>query len=114
MVAVGFVLLIIPGIYLTIKYQFYSYRIIDTEDGVVDALRQSGELTRDVKWQLIGFGLLAVLLNVGGMLLVLVGLFVTLPVTMIAAASVYRQLSNRFMPALQSAPVAPVVIPPAV
>jgi uncharacterized membrane protein len=57
MVAVGLVLLIIPGIYLGLKYQFYGYAIADKGLGPIDALKESGRMTEGAKQNLLIFWL---------------------------------------------------------
>ncbi len=89
---VGMIFLIIPGIILAIKLQFFSYFIVDKGLGPIQALEKSWEITKGVKWNLFLFGLLLLLLNLFGMLCLLIGLFVTVPITMMAMVFVYRNL----------------------
>ncbi len=91
-VLVGLVLLIVPGVILLVIFQFYAYHIVDEGAGAVEALRRSGALTRGERWRLFLFGLLTVLINIGGALCLLVGLFLTVPVTLVSRAYVFRQL----------------------
>ena len=91
-VVVGLILLIIPGIIWAIKFQFFDYLIVDKGLGPVDALEKSSEITRGVKWDLFAFGILLVIINILGFLCLVVGLFVTIPVTLVAMAFVYREL----------------------
>lgn len=91
-VCVGFILFIIPGIFLAVKYSMYRYLVIDKGLGPVEALTKSGEITYGAKWKLLGYGIIVGLINIGGALLFGVGLFVTIPITMIATAYVYRTL----------------------
>ncbi|KYK20512.1 hypothetical protein AYK25_08840 [Thermoplasmatales archaeon SM1-50] len=91
-VVAGFILLIIPGIYWLIKFQFFGYFVVDQGCDPVEALRKSSRITQTVKWQLLGFGLLCMLINWLGAIVLLVGLFVTVPTTLIAYAVVYRKL----------------------
>ncbi len=90
----GLILLIIPGFYFAIRYSMSGYALIDGV-GVTDSLRMSTKLTQDVKWHLVGFILIIVLLNIVGALLLGVGLLVSTPVTMIAFAHVYLKLKAR-------------------
>lgn len=94
MVLVGLALLIVPGIFLMVLFQFYAFHIADEGAGAVAALRRSAETTRGERWRLFLFGLLAVLINVGGALCLLVGLFLTVPVTFLAYAHVFRRLQT--------------------
>ncbi|MBI3255655.1 MAG: DUF975 family protein [Candidatus Andersenbacteria bacterium] len=109
MVAVGLVALIIPGIILALAFGMYSYRIVDANAGIVDSIKQSAAITRGHRWQLFGLALSMVLLNIIGALLFVIGLLVTIPVTMLAHAYVYRKLSGQLIPAV-AAPTAPVLI----
>ncbi len=49
-------------------------------------------MTVGVKWHLLGFLLIVALLNLLGAIVFLVGLLVTVPVTMIAYAHIYQKL----------------------
>ncbi|MCL5432716.1 MAG: DUF975 family protein [Patescibacteria group bacterium] len=89
----GFILLIVPGIIWAIKYQFVAYLIVDKNMGPIEALKNSGKITKGVKWNLFLFGLLLGLINIAGMLALGIGLFLTIPTTMLATAYVYRKLS---------------------
>lgn len=113
MVGFGLILLIVPGIYFALKYQFFSYLIVDKNLGVFDALKKSGEITKGVKWKLFGFWFALVGLNILGLLVLLVGLLVTIPTSILAYIYVYRTLSKRLVPAAVSAVPAetPMTIP---
>ena len=89
---VGMILLIIPGIIWGIKYFFCDYFVIDKKLGPIEALKQSSAITRGARWQLLGFFIVMGLINLLGALSFLVGLFITIPVTMLAIAFVYRKL----------------------
>lgn len=91
-VFVGFLLLIIPGIIFSIKLQFASYLVVDKGKGVVEALSGSWEMTKGVKWNLFLFWILLALINILGALCLLVGLLITVPLSMVATAYVYRKL----------------------
>lgn len=112
-VLIGLILLIVPGIYIALTYQFFSYLIVDKELGALEALKRSGEITKGVKWQLLGFSLALLALNLVGALLLLVGLLVTIPVSALAYVIVYRALAQRLepavIPAIAPAPVVPGV-----
>lgn len=92
---VGVLLLIIPGIIWSIKFFFYDYLIIDENQGVMESLETSSLITRGAKWDLFVFSLLLGLINLAGAMLFIVGLFVTMPITMVAFAHAYRQLRCR-------------------
>src|SRR4030042_3338766 len=90
-IIVGFILLIVPGIIFAIKLQFVDYLIVDKKMGI-DSLSKSWQMTKGVKLNLFLFWILLALINIAGALLLLVGLFITIPLSMVATAYVYRKL----------------------
>ncbi len=94
-VAGGILLLIIPGIIFSVMLGMYPYLIVDKNMGPIEALKASRILTNGARWQLFWFGGLLILLNIGGFLCLLIGLFFTIPVSYIASAYVYDQLRKQ-------------------
>ena len=94
LVMIGIVLLIIPGFIFLTTYVFYSYNIIDHNAGVRLSFRESSTMTKGNRWKILGFILVLALVNVVGALLFGVGLLFTIPMTSIALAFVYQDLSN--------------------
>jgi uncharacterized membrane protein len=92
MVSVGLVFLVVPGLYLAVKYQFYEYLIIDKGKGPIEAIKMSAILTQGVKWNLVLFWLMLAGINILGMLALGIGLIATVPVSWLAMAYVYRRL----------------------
>lgn len=90
----GLILFIIPGIYLALRYQFYTYYIADRDAGIMDSLKMSGEITKGKVINLFLFTLLLMVINILGALALLVGLFITIPLSLIAWALLYRKLSS--------------------
>ncbi len=88
----GLLLLIVPGIVWAIKYQFFSYLIIDKNLGPIEALKKSGEITAGSKGAIFGLDILLILINLLGLLCLVVGLFVTIPLSMVAKGYVFRKL----------------------
>jgi len=88
----GIILLIIPGIIWAIKFQFFSYFIVDKGLGPIESLKRSSAITRGAKWDLFLFGLLLGLINLLGAICLFIGLFATVPTAMVAMAFVYRKL----------------------
>jgi len=94
-VLIGLVLLIVPGIILSYMFLYVGYLIIDRDLGPIEALKESKVVTDGSKLSLLLFSLVVALLNIAGVLCLLVGLLVTIPVTLMASVYVYRQLSPR-------------------
>ena len=56
-VLVGYLLLIIPGIILTVKYAFTQYIVIDENLSGLAALKRSQELVKGKFWKVLGYSL---------------------------------------------------------
>ena len=105
-VVAGFILLIVPGIYWAIKFQWFGYCIVDQKLGPINALKKSAEMTQTVKWQLLGFAFVIAGINILGFLCLFIGLFATVPTTLMAYAFVYRKLVSQTESAPATVPVA--------
>lgn len=88
----GTILLVVPGIIWAIKFRFYGYLIVDQDACPMEALKKSSALTAGVKWPLLLFWLAITGINLLGVLCLGIGLFATVPTTMVASAHVYRSL----------------------
>lgn len=93
-VAAGLILLIIPGIILAIRFQYFSYFIVDKNLGPIEALKHSWRITKGNTFNLFLFGLLTGLINIAGAFCLVVGLLATVPMAMVAQAYVYRKLQS--------------------
>lgn len=91
-VTVGFILLIVPGIIWAIKFSFFPYFIVDRKMGAIEALKASGRVTKNTRWNLFLFCILLGLINLAGFIVLGIGLFFTIPITIIALAFVYHKL----------------------
>jgi uncharacterized membrane protein len=95
MVAIGLVLLIVPGIIVAIVFAFYGFHIVDTGSfDPIGALRRSAEITRGHRLQLFLLGLVLLGLNLLGVLLLVVGVLFTSAISLLAVAYVYRRLAG--------------------
>ncbi len=93
-ILLGFILFIIPGIYLAIRFSFYEYFIIDKKMGVIKSLKESWKITKGNFWGLLAFMFSVLVINMLGAFTLLLGLFVSIPITWIAWAFIYRKLSE--------------------
>ena len=94
-IAAGFVLLVVPGIIASVGLGFVPFLIVDRPVGPIDALKESWRITKGHKWQLFLLGLVLVALNFVGVLLLVVGVFVTIPISLLAFVHAYRTLAGR-------------------
>lgn len=90
----GLVLLIIPGIIWMIDFGFHPFAIVSERLGPIAALRKSSSLTEGVILKLLVFLLALIGINLLGLIPAFLGLIVTVPLSAIAAAHVYRQLEK--------------------
>ena len=93
-VTVGFILLVIPGIYWGARLQFYCWAIIDRRTGPFVSMQESWEITRGAVLKLIGFWFALAGINILGFLALGIGLLLTAPLSLVATAHVYRQLGG--------------------
>jgi uncharacterized membrane protein len=98
-VLVGLIALILPGIYLAVRLQFYKFLVVEHEDmGVVDSLKQSLNMSRGHFWKLFAFVVIVIIINIAGALAFGVGLLVTVPVSVLASTLVYKKLHGQRHP----------------
>lgn len=91
----GLILLIVPGIIWAIKYSQFSFLIVDRKMDAFASLSESARITSGHKLQLFWLSLLLVVINIAGALLFLVGLLITIPVSVMVYAHVYKELQSR-------------------
>lgn len=88
---VGFILLIIPGIIWSIKYNFYDLFIVDSQCSVQDAFKKSAMLTTGYKWHLFLFMLTCIAVCMVG-IITIIGIFFVFPAVYLARVYVFRKL----------------------
>lgn len=93
MFAIGLILLIVPGCYILARYGFFPFFIIDKEAGPIEALKLSAKATEGIRWPIFLLFLACLGLDILGFLLLGVGLLITIPITLLALAKVYRQIT---------------------
>ena len=90
-VYLGFILCIVPGIFLAVRLQFYIFFIVENDCNAFDALAKSWECSKGESMNLILLGLAFFLVNILGAICCGVGLLVTAPMSTIGIALVYRR-----------------------
>lgn len=99
-VIVGLILLIVPGVYLSIRFMFVPILIVDKELTIKEAFKKSTLLTQGVKWKLFGLVLILGLIMFPANAIfsdseyILQGAFIVLvsPFVVVAYIKVYRFL----------------------
>jgi hypothetical protein len=91
---VGFVLLIIPGFYWGTQYAMNGFCMVANSTNPTIALRDSLRISKKSKFPIFVFIILIALLNLLGASLLGVGLLVSVPISVLMKASVFRQLKS--------------------
>lgn len=112
-VAMGFVLLIVPGVIFLIRLWFVGFVVIDEPTvGPLDAIQRSWDITRGYTLDLFLLFIVLLGVNLLGIICLGVGVLVTIPLSGVALAFIYRRLHPRVAagqgtPAETLAPPAP-------
>jgi uncharacterized membrane protein len=91
----GFFLLIIPGIILSLFSIFTIYIYVDKGLNPIDSFKKSVDLTKDHLWEILIFMLELLCINILGAIVLLVGLLVSIPVSLLATVHLYRMLQEK-------------------
>lgn len=91
---IGYVLCIIPGIIISFFAAYFGYFLLDRKLGAVDAIKASFTFVQENLGTLVVFFLACIAAEIVGAILCGVGLFVAIPVVLIAQAYMYRRLSG--------------------
>jgi uncharacterized membrane protein len=91
-VFMGLLLLIIPGIMFLIRLWFIGFVIVDTKVGPLEAIQQSWDISRGRTFDLFLLFLLLCGLNLLGLICLGVGVLITMPISGLALAHIYRVL----------------------
>ena len=88
----GVFLLVIPGIIMVVQLHFYKYIIVKKDIKALDALKESARLTKGYRFKIFEFIVVTLLINILGAICVGVGLFFTVPLTLIGFTLIYKKL----------------------
>ena len=87
-------LLIIPALVVSLVFGFALYLVVDKDLGPIDALGESARITKGHRLRIFLLLLAVIALNLLGLLAIVIGLFVSIPVTVLAMVHAYRTLSG--------------------
>jgi hypothetical protein len=94
LVAIGFMMLIIPGIIIWCRLSFVSYLIMDKDLEPMKAVEKSWELTRGHGWQIFGLAITSFFVFIGGVIVLIFGAIISVMWIHSAYASFYQALLN--------------------
>lgn len=87
---VGLLLLIVPGVYVALRYGQYMVAIVDRDMGIMESLSYSSSITTNNRLNLLLLYLLAIAIVIAGMLACGVGLIFAGPVVWLMYLVAYR------------------------
>lgn len=92
LIAIGFVLLILPGIYLAVSYMLSLPLLLDKNLDFWPAMETSRKLVGKKWFSFFGFSIVLTLINILGALLLGLGLLFTIPWTFCSLAAAYEDI----------------------
>ncbi|HKW13412.1 MAG TPA: DUF975 family protein [Candidatus Krumholzibacteria bacterium] len=110
-VVMGLILLIVPGIIMMLRLSLIGFVLVDERTGPIDAIQRSWDMTRGHTMDLLVLFIALLGLNILGLCCLFVGLFVTIPMSGLAMAYIYRELKPKTVVAPAMAPVGSTVAP---
>lgn len=90
MVFLGSLLLIVPGIYLAIRYGQYLTAMVDRDLGIMESFQYSSSITTNNRMNLFLLAVLGFLIGIAGCLALCVGLVFAIPVAWLSWLVAYR------------------------
>ncbi len=92
-VSIGIILLIIPGIYLAVRLQFFTQFIVEENCGITESLKKSWQLTEGQVMPLLLLLLTMIGIALVGCILFFIGIFVAMPLIYMMQCYVFRKLN---------------------
>ena len=97
------VIVLVPTTIAWLVFGFYPYFIVDKRMGPVEALQASMRATKGSRMALLGLAVVSFLIVIAGLLCFVVGVFVAIPVVVVAWALAYRRLAAHAEPSPMAA-----------
>lgn len=84
----GFILFILPGIYIAVRMSFATYIVADTGSKPMDAIRESWAMTKGRFWALLRYSLIVAFFA----LITIIAFIVTAPLMQVMTMNLYERL----------------------
>ena len=94
LVAIGLLLLVVPGVYVGVRYALFGFCFAGGEADVFRCFQQSALVSKGATASLLRVLAALLLLNVIGASLLALGLFISVPLSALILTDVYRQLTT--------------------
>lgn len=96
---VGLAALVVPGVIIMSMLLFTPHLILNKSLKPIDAMKESRRMTKGYRGKLLLLVLASIPVNIAGAICFGVGLFFTIPLTLIAFSLAYKTILNRPAPA---------------
>jgi len=93
--AMGLILLVIPGIIMMLRLSMIWFVLVDERTGPIDAIQRSWDITRGHTMDMLVLFIALTGLNLLGLICLGIGILVTIPISGIAMAYLYRELKPK-------------------
>lgn len=90
MIFIGFLLLIVPGVYLLLRYGQFMNAMVDRDLGVMDSLSYSSSITTNNRLNLFLLALLSIAIVIAGLIALFVGLIFAYPLVWLSWMVAFR------------------------
>lgn len=109
LVIIGLVLLVVPGFIVYMMLSLAPFILLERGTSAIESLKESRRITRGHRMNIFLFVLMLVVLNILGALAFMVGLLVTIPISLLAFVHVYKHIEKGMAlePAATPLPAAP-------
>lgn len=89
-VGFGFAFFLVPGIIFACRLAFVPYLVMDKKLDPIKAVEESWRLTKGHGWKIFAMGLLSILIFIGGLLVFIFGVFISVLWIRAAFAALYE------------------------
>ena len=93
-VGIGFIFVIVPGIFLFCKLAFVPYLVVDRKMGLGEAFSTSWKMTSGHSWKVFLIGLLGIPIMIAGLIVFGIGAIISMMWISTAFASLYHAVST--------------------
>jgi hypothetical protein len=90
---IGIVIVVAVAAFVSVKLSMWKYLLIDKKMGVVESVRESWKITQGKEASLVLFAIASVGIVLVGILALILGVFVALPVVQLGYIYIYKKLS---------------------
>jgi uncharacterized membrane protein len=94
LVALGFVMLIIPGIIIACRLVFVPYIVMDQKLEPMQAIEKSWNMTRGHGWKVFFMAIISFFIIIGGLICLIFGVFISIMWIHSAFAALYQAVLN--------------------